>query len=149
MPARLPACQDGWCRGPGTCSLCSPWREVFVSSFADWGSILGQEPGESAHGLLPGLSQQQKLPPVLRDTDTRTWAGNSPLSQWTWDHLSSSAVVIQTRQMEMKPGFLHFKASPIYLQPPIFTPSLYSPRLKFSHFSPFKNMFIFIWLHQV
>ena len=29
----------------------------------------------SAHGLLPDLSQQQKLSPVPRDTDTRTWAG--------------------------------------------------------------------------
>ena len=64
---------------------------------------------------------------------------NGALSQWTWDHLSSSAVGIQTRKMEMKPGFLCLKASPVYLHAPIFTLSFYSPCLKVSHFSPFKK----------
>lgn len=139
MPARLPACQDGWCRGPGTCSLCCYWCGAFMQGFADWRDLWAG-PEDAAIGLFPALSQQQKLPPVPGNTETRTWAGRK--ARWSpgpflgvvnvgsSEFISSSNFPatprIWCRQTEMNKGFLYLK-SPNLPHPSVFILSLYYP----------------------
>lgn len=53
---------------------------TFVQGFADKG-ISGRDPGGPALQQLPGLSQQQKLPPMPGNTKSRTWAGKE--AKWS------------------------------------------------------------------
>lgn len=99
MPARLPACQDGWCGGPGTCSLCCHWRGASCRVLLTGGN-LWVGPRRCSTRSVPSSESAAETPTCA----WKHWSRDLGWEQgrmepwalswgwWMWDHLSSLAV---------------------------------------------------------